>query len=618
MSFPPTFLDELRARLPASEVVGRKVKLQKRGREHLGLCPFHSEKTPSFTVNDDKGFFHCFGCGEHGDVISFVMKSEGLPFPEAVERLAGQAGLEVPRQAPRDRAREERQAGLGEAVEMAAQWFESQLKGIGGRAARDYLQRRGIPAGAVSRFRLGLAPDGRTVLKDALLARGVSEAVLVEAGLVIRPEDGGPTYDRFRNRLMFPIWDRRGRVVAFGGRALGEARAKYLNSPETPLFHKGGLLYGLHLAREKAREAGTVIVAEGYMDVIALAAAGFENAVAPLGTALTEEQMQELWRLVPEPVVCMDGDAAGLRAAGRAAERCLPLLKPGHSLRFAALPEGEDPDDLIRGGGAEAMAKVLESALPLSEMLWRRALEEHPLDTPAHDTPERRAAFRQALRRMAGRIADNGVQGFYRDHFRERLDTFFAPRRSAGGAMRGRRPDGRWGRPSWPRRGDRLSAHAHRLARRPEEVLMVAVLNHPELLESQAEAFASIEFSAPDLDTLRGVILDIAVQDAELDSRALKHHLAEQGFGELVEALTGPKSSVRDKALREGAEPEVAAQAWSRVLAAHRRGYLEAEIEALGARIGPQGDAKGWDILMSLKAELQRLEALEAELEWPE
>ncbi|HEY2110443.1 MAG TPA: DNA primase, partial [Dongiaceae bacterium] len=365
MSFTPQFLDELRQRLSLVSVISRKVRLVRRGRESTGLCPFHNEKSPSFTVSDEKGFFHCFGCGAHGDVIGFLMRSEGLSFPESVERLAREAGLALPVSSPEERQRAERQSTLVTAMETAAAWYQEQLAGSAGRGALDYLRRRGLAEGTIARFRLGYAPEGRTALRDALTRAGVSVELAQEAGLVGKGEDGA-LFDRMRGRVIFPIADRRGRVIAFGGRILGEGQPKYLNSPETPLFHKGRTLYGLGQALRPAKDAGEVVVAEGYMDVIALSEAGFPQAVAPLGTALTEEQIAELWRLVPEPTLCFDGDAAGERAAARAADRALPLLKPGQSLRFAMLPEGEDPDTLILAEGSAAMRALLDRALPLA------------------------------------------------------------------------------------------------------------------------------------------------------------------------------------------------------------------------------------------------------------
>ena len=401
MAFPPAFLDEIRARVPLAAVVGRRVKLARKGREHSGLCPFHNEKTPSFTVNEDKGFFHCFGCGAHGDVIGFAMRIDHLSFPEAVERLAAEAGMEVPAPTPGEREKAKRAVSLLDAVEAACSFYEKELRAASGRKGLDYLRGRGLDDTAMARFRLGWAPDSRDALKRALAAAGIPQALAVEAGLLIAPEGGGEPYDRFRGRVIFPIADRRGRIIAFGGRTLGDGQPKYLNSPDTPLFHKGETLYGLSLAREAAASAGTLIVAEGYMDVIALARAGFANSVAPLGTALTEGQIALLWRITPEPIVCLDGDAAGRRAALRAAERALPLLKPGLSLRFAHLPPPEDPDSLIASRGREAMAAVLEGARPLSVLLWEAALASHPADTP-----ERRALLEHDLLAQAETIGD--------------------------------------------------------------------------------------------------------------------------------------------------------------------------------------------------------------------
>src|SRR5215470_1072073 len=421
MAIPPEFVDELRGRLSIASVIGGRVRLQKRGRDHLGLCPFHKEKTPSFTVSEEKGFFHCFGCGAHGDVVGFVMRSDNLSFPEAVERLARDVGLQVPASAPEERQREEHRATLHTALEAAAAWFEAQLRAAVGRPGLDYFKRRGLQDETIARFRLGYAPDSRGALKDALAKAGFGEALMLDAGLLIRPEDGRPTYDRFRGRVMFPIADLRGRVIAFGGRILDQGEPKYLNSPETPLFHKGRTLYGQAQASRAARESGEILVCEGYMDVIALAEAGFAGAVAPLGTALTEGQIAELWRLVPEPILCFDGDAAGQRAAARAVERALPLLQPGKSLRFALLPPGEDPDSLIRARGAPAMREVLDGARPLVDMLWDLELAAQPADTP-----ERRAGFQQRLRERIRRIAERTVQEGYRSEIDRRLTAAFA------------------------------------------------------------------------------------------------------------------------------------------------------------------------------------------------
>ena len=435
--FSAEFLDELRARLPLADIVGRRVKLTKRGREYVGLSPFQKEKTPSFTVVPDKGFFHCFSSGEHGDVITWVMKTEGLSFPEAVEKLAGEAGLALPQRTPEDKARSERRKTLQEALEAAADWFSARLHAKEGAEALAYLKRRGLGEETLRRFRLGYAPDERGALRRAMNAAGFNDELLAEAGLIKRDEAGGNPRDYFFDRAIFPITDRRGGVIAFGGRAMGDSPAKYLNSPDTPLFHKGQVLYNLDKARRAAHESGEVIAAEGYMDVIALSQAGFAAAVAPLGTALTEDQIAELWRLVPEPILCLDGDLAGQRAAFRAMERALPLLQPGKSLRFALLPQGEDPDSLLRSQGAAALRAVLEAAKPLSEMLWIRETQGKALDTP-----ERRAGLRQSLHRAVGEIQDSGVQEAYRLDVQRRFDEAYGRASAQRRWQRGRGPAG--------------------------------------------------------------------------------------------------------------------------------------------------------------------------------
>jgi DNA primase len=406
MAFSPQFLDEIRARVDLGEVVGRHVKLARRGREFVGLSPFQNEKSPSFTVVPEKGFYHCFSSGEHGDVIDFVMKVEGLSFPDAVERLAGLAGVPIPADTPEEQARNKKRQSLYGVVEAATRYFERCLHMPEGKAAATYLRGRGLDDETIARFRLGYAPNSRTAIKGALGREGIDEAALIEAGLLIEIEDTArKPYDRFRGRIMFPITDRRGRAIAFGGRIVADGEPKYLNSPETPLFHKGSVLYGLNQASRAARNANSVIVTEGYMDVIALNRAGIENAVAPLGTALTEEQFALLWRLATEAVLCFDGDRAGQQAAARAAERALPLLKPEFGLRFALLPPGEDPDSLVTSQGREAMTRVLAAAVPLSEALWSI---ESGGRVPA--TPEARAALQQRLDKHTANITDTTVR----------------------------------------------------------------------------------------------------------------------------------------------------------------------------------------------------------------
>jgi DNA primase len=417
--FDDRILDEIKARLRPSEVIGRTVKLKRQGREWAGLSPFTKEKTPSFYVNDDKGFFHCFSSGRHGDVFSFLQETERLSFPEAVERLAAEAGVALPSPDPRDAAQEVKRRGLEDWLELSAKWFEAALRRPQGAAARAYLEKRGLPESEWGRFRLGFAPPGRTGLKDALIQRGAKPSDLVEAGLLIAPEGGGQPYDRFRNRIMFPIADGRGRLISFGGRALDpEERAKYLNGPETPLFHKGHNLYGLAEARKLLAEGGDgaqLVVVEGYMDVIACQRAKIA-AVAALGTAMTEEQMKLLWRYHSEPVLCFDGDGAGGRAAHRALDRALPMLQPGRSFRFCLLTSGKDPDDVLRDRGALALREELTQTRPLAEVLFQRERDAEPLDTP-----ERRAGLKARLRKAAAAVGDRDLSEHGSDRRRAAL-----------------------------------------------------------------------------------------------------------------------------------------------------------------------------------------------------
>ncbi|MGA7790546.1 MAG: DNA primase, partial [Xanthobacteraceae bacterium] len=422
MRFSPQFLDDLRARLPVSEVVGRRVKLRKAGREWKGLSPFNKEKTPSFFVNDQKAMWFDFSSGKNGNIFDFLMLTEGVSFPEAVERLAAAAGVPLPAVTREAAAHEERRKTLHDIVELAAKFFESTLASRNGARGRGYLLDRSIHAATQLKFRIGYAPGDQYALKEHLGAAKISVEDMAEAGLVVTGEDIAVPYDRFRDRVMFPIADWRGRVIAFGGRALEkEVSAKYLNSPETPLFHKGATLYNIAAARKAAHEGARVIAVEGYVDVIAMVTAGFEGTVAPLGTALTAEQLALMWRLADEPTLCFDGDDAGRRAAYRAIDLALPLLKPGKSLKLAALPDGQDPDDLARSGGREAIDDVLGAARPLAQVLWSRESEAGPFETP-----ERRAAFEARITEVTAAIGDESVRRYYRQDFSEKLRRIFA------------------------------------------------------------------------------------------------------------------------------------------------------------------------------------------------
>jgi len=569
MAFTPDFLDELRSRLTLSEIVGRRVALKRKGREHSGLCPFHNEKTPSFTLNDQKGFFHCFGCGAHGDVVGFVMKSEGLSFPEAVERLAREAGMALPISSPQERERAQVAASLQDVVEKAAQWFERQLWSSAGANALDYLRRRGLSDATIRGFRLGYAPDDREGLRKALTSDNCPETLLSTAGLIIHPDDGRPAYDRFRGRVMFPIEDRKGRVIAFGGRILGEGEPKYLNSPETPLFHKGMQLFAFSRARPAVHEGAPLIVAEGYMDVIALHQAGFAGAVAPLGTALTEDQILLLWRLTDEPFLCFDGDNAGRRAATRAAERAMPLLTPGKSLRFLSLPAGEDPDSLIKSQGPQAFRSALDNALNLAEIVWRLEIEGKPLDTP-----ERRASLEAELFARADKIADPAVRFQYRTEWRQRLNQAFRPARS--GRFAGRAgPRNRGFGPPPPLPIDEKPVQPLGLG---EKNLLAILLRQPGLIHRVAEELAHLAVADPRHRELIAALLEWAAKPENhepdgsendenppsgVENNSLGDHLRGLGLEPLCRHLLAKFPA------RLAGEIEAQAEAWREAAAVH-------------------------------------------------
>jgi DNA primase len=543
MAFPPQFLEELRARLPLSDVVGKRMRLIRAGREFKAPCPFHNEKTPSFYVNDQKGFFHCFGCGAHGDIIGFAMRHDNLAFPEAVEQLAAEAGLQVPQSTPEDRQRFERQKSLHDLVEATCRWFELQLFAPSGRAALDYLHSRGLDEEAIVRFRLGYAPADGNALRVHLAREGFKEPDMIEAGIVRQSDYGGGAFAFFRNRVMFPVTDRRGRVVAFGGRIMEGEGPKYINSADNPLFHKGKLLYNMSRARQAAADGKPVIVVEGYMDVIALVRAGFEGAVAPLGTALTESQILELWKLSPTgqrvPILCFDGDNAGQRAAFRAVERVLPHLLPDHSIKVAFMEGGDDPDSLIRKQGAKAMQEVLDGSRPLADVLWQMEAEGRVLDTP-----EARAGLQAALDERVGTINDRTVQTLYRDEMRRRFfEKFrarpafqqpFQPRQGGPGGFRGRgfrQPRNTDPPPDFQRSRPRPAREGR------ERALLATMLNHPELFEEFGEALGEVQFTLQSLDLLRQAVVSALSEHPGLDAAALGSHLSAKGFSNLDDAV---------------------------------------------------------------------------------
>lgn len=617
MSLPRSFLEEIKNRVPVSDVVGRKVKLTRRGREFVGLSPFKNERTPSFTVNDEKQFYHCFATSKHGSVFDFLMETEGLSFIEAVERLASEANLPMPARDPKAAQREEKKLALVDVTEAAASWFGMQLNSAAGREAADYLVRRGLTAELTKRFGIGYAPGRKDALNTFLLEKGFSQEQIIESGMALVPERDGPggreVIDRFRDRVMFPIADARGRIIAFGGRALSaDAKAKYLNSPETPLFHKGHVLFNFDKARQPAYDEKAVIVCEGYMDVIGLARGGLDHAVAPLGTAVTEEQIAMLWRLAPEPIMCLDGDEAGLRAAYRVIDRALPVLKPGFSLRFAILPSGKDPDDIIRDSGREVMLELLGNAKSLVEMLWDRELSFAP-----YDTPERRAALTDRLRKAVSQVQNPDVRRFYGDEIKQRLDSLFVGS-SGGGPVRGygKTRYGRGGRQNAPHRRfastearrSALASGGNMLPPR-EAMIILCVLRHPAALLKELDRFESIELVTGALDDLRYALLDAINGQNLLDTEALKTHLSTVGHGDLITRLELLPDARMLTFVRENSNPDDVRRGWLDALELqHKLTVLSAEMREIEKDLGTQTTQENFERLTAIKREMANLE----------
>jgi DNA primase len=625
LRYPPSILEEIRARLPVSSVVGRRVRLKKAGREWKGLSPFNAEKTPSFYVNDQKQFYHCFSSGKHGDIFTFLMETEGLSFPEAVERLAGEAGVPLPKLSREDRAEEVKRRSLYDVMEFAAEFFEAALQGRFGMKARDYLAGRGLSRETQGRFRIGYAPPDRFSLRDHLAGKGVPVEMMVEAGLLVTGEEVQIPYDRFRDRVMFPICDMRGRVIAFGGRALSpEVPAKYLNSPDTPLFNKGRLLYNYHLARPPAHERGTVIAVEGYVDVISLSVAGFPHAVAPLGTALTEEQLTLLWRMTDEPILCFDGDKAGRRAAYRALDIALPNLPAGKSLRFALLPEGQDPDDLARSGGSAAVERVLASARPLVDILWARETEMGPLDTP-----ERRAALERRLREALALIRDDTLKRYYREEIETRLaglnpDSRFGRFNRQGGGQGGfSRRDRRM--PAAVSRG-RLSV-SPLLARNAlftggpadtprEAMILCTFLSHPEVLQNHAETLAELELEGRLAQSLRRLLLDTAASGEAIDPAVMRARLERAGLTEAATRLTALVRPGDRWTLDPHADLLRLEDALRQAITLHRRARtLHSELRAAERALAEEDNEANLAWLREVQNQLSSAEGAEADLD---
>ncbi|MGD1036386.1 MAG: DNA primase [Roseiarcus sp.] len=623
MKFSTAFLDEIRARVPVSQVVGARVKLRKQGREWAGLSPFNAEKTPSFFVNDQKGFYKDFSSGKHGDIFTFLIETEGLTFPEAVERLADMAGVPMPARTRESEERDQKRANLHEVLALAAQIFESTLHEPVGAKARGYLADRRIDPETQRQFGLGYAAPDRFALRDALAARGVAAQQMIETGLLTHGEGIAVPYDRFRDRAMFPIHDRSGRVVAFGGRALEPgAKAKYLNSPETELFHKGGLLFNHHRARKCAHERREVVVVEGYIDVIAMTQAGFAHTVAPLGTALTPDQCALLWSMASEPILCFDGDKAGQRAAFRAIDTALPLIGAGKSLQFAMLPEGQDPDDLARSGGAQAIGEVLRRAQPLAEMLFHRETEDQRFDTP-----EKRAGLERRLRELVGSISDETLRCHYAADMAQRLAAFFgltgsAPaRRPPEGIARGAR------RAPFADPGPRVGIAGaalpapRRLARRsreaPREIAILAILvGHPVLLERHFEDVAALEIASAGLAAFRDKLLGLPAP-AYGSASALAEALDSAGLAGERERILGLAAGMANWwCLRAEAESSDAEHVLRQSMALQRKaGALNRERRLAEQALAADPTEQNLARLLDIKANLADLANAEAAIE---
>ncbi|MBE6448590.1 MAG: DNA primase [Alphaproteobacteria bacterium] len=518
------FCDELRAKISIADVVGQKVKLTRKGREHTGLCPFHNEKTPSFTVNEAKGFYHCFGCGAHGDIIKFEMDANGLTFIDAVEKLAHKVGMQLPKLNAEAKEVVEKRNTAYDIMEMAAKFFEKNLRLTGGREALDYLYARGFDDNIISKFRLGFAPNNNG-LKAQLSSKGVSEQEMAELGLLTIPE-GKRSHDFFRNRVMIPIIDKRGKVIAFGGRVMDGSQPKYLNSPETPVFNKRRVLYNLNNARDAGYDAKCLIICEGYMDVIAMDKYGIGYAVAPLGTALTEDQIAEAWKVVQEPICCFDGDGAGVRAAIRSVDRVLPILKPGFSLKYAFLPDKQDPDEFLKMHGQEEFLKVINDTMPLKDLLWKKNA-----DVVQANTPEQKALLEKNIRDEVAKIADETVRGYYAQDMKTKIYHEIG----RGAAWQKTKFEGT---SSYKRKNERATISLVGTVRTNlddlvAEYVISALICYPQLIEEYEEKLLDFQIKSDRLRRLYEYLLELAHEGVEIEtSEALQHILCDKGFDE--------------------------------------------------------------------------------------
>lgn len=608
MKYPQSFIEEIRNRVRVSEVIGRTIPIKRAGREYHALCPFHKEKSPSFTINDEKGFYHCFGCGAHGDVINYIKEYEHLGYREAIEKLAGIAGIAVPQPTRAEVERFDREQSLQQVMEAVTGWMEHQLEQTAeGELARTYLRERGLSAETVARFRIGYAPADRDALLRAMKNLGISDRQLIETGMLIKV-DGREPYARFRRRLMFPIRDRKSRVIAFGGRVLpGEPNddaPKYLNSPETPLFHKGRQLFNLDLARRPAFDSGQLVICEGYMDVVALAQAGIQSAVAPLGTAITAEQLQICWQLVDAPTLCLDGDNAGQRAMTRATELALPLLVPGKTLKVALLPKGEDPDSLVRNIGRHAFDEVIDTALPLSDVLWNQAFGT------GGRTPEERAGQEEALMTRIGQIKHPTVQHYYKQFVREKLREMQAPKFVK--FERGQKGGGYQPRPVVTAPPPPIrSADAAVLA--PASNLMALVIAHPPLISDgeAEELWLAAPMQAPWQQHLHQLITEMHISNPELTSEQLWQTVQEEASAETKAAVARALDHLGiDLAMDDTIRITRAQAMWGEVINDIDRMRLKGECAEAEAALAAEMTQENFERFMALK---QQLEARERE-----
>ncbi len=622
MRFTQSYLDELRDRLPVSQVIAPHVNWDRRKSQpargdYWACCPFHQEKTPSFHADDRSGLYYCFGCGESGDAIKFVREKTGLSFAEAVTQLAQTAGMPLPERDPQAQAKEDARRDLYDVLDMAARFFRDALQDAQGAACRGYLTKRGITPQDIAAFRLGYAPDARSALKGHLGANNVTPAQMEATGLVVSGPDIAVSYDRYRNRLIFPIEDARGRVIAFGGRALSaDVPAKYINSPQTQLFDKSRVLYNLKNARQAAHEGAPLVVVEGYMDVIASVGAGMSATVAPLGTSLTREQLALMWRFCDEPVLCFDGDGAGRKAAGRAADMALPLLAPGKSVTFCLLPEGLDPDDVITRHGADAYGELIARAQSLHEMIWSREA-----NSAVVETPEQRAALEARLGAITNSIADASVRRHYAQAFRLRLEQFFSDGTPSHAPQR--RSYGRRGHDEKSRRmpvvasnalkNSPLVSRAKTVASPREVILLATLINHPGLIDDYLEEIAAVDFSHPPLYAFRDALIDVC-SDAPLSAEDVRKALEKKGFSDLMDAFDDVISRHGIWQARAQASDADALAGWRQALSLHRRANslhkeLSGAKKALELELTNENLARLQDIKNQLNA-MQGIEAL--------